>query len=265
MTYHLENRFNKFNDEFVLIFPYKLYDAANASLDLIKWTKDGTSILVYTTYFEEKVLDLYPNLVEIPQFTNFRRQMRAYGFSWYQHKSDLFEFSHTYFKRGHDELLKFVLTRRKQIKLDSIKARDYYIESNDNVVNGSFKMKKTMKIRPRPCVNYATMQKRPYKTRNKSQENSYSGTCEETMIKNTENPEKKVACEIPKIVKKNNNVPFSKATVKERLFDLEVFHSCQSWMLQNDPYLARQFELDSLNASLRHVQQFINIPIHFYD
>lgn len=270
MTYHLENQLNKSTDEFVLIFPYKLFDAANSNLDLIKWTKDGNSILVYTSFFEEKVIDMYPSLVEIPQFTNFRRQMRAYGFTWYQHKEDLFEFSHTYFKRYQPDLLKFVLTRRKQMKFDSVRSRNLYKESTlDDVVNTPFKLRKTMKSRSRTPINYATIQKRPYRTKSKIQEDSIIITTPKDVCppQNEDQVEKLIPIQSINTKPSHTKNSFfnNKVSLKERLFDLEVFHSCQSWMLQQDPWLARQFELDLLNDSLQHVQRFVDIPIHFYD
>ena len=266
MTYHLESRFDKSNDDFVLIFPYKLFDAANANLDLIKWTKDGNSVLVYTDLFEENILTLYPNLVEIPQFTNFRRQMRAYGFTWYQHRSDLFEFSHNHFKRDKPEQLKFVLTRRKQVKLDSLIARNIYLEDNmDELLNTPLRLRKSMKVRSKTPVNYAAMQKRPYKTRTKMLEVAKQLEAEESLNQTSVQTEENVPNEKNIQQATIKTPPMSKAMLKEKIFDLEVFHSCQSWMLQNDPMLARQFELDNLNSSLQHLRQLVDIPIYFYD
>ncbi len=59
-----------------------------------------------------QVMNVYPGLVAICTFANFRRQLRAYNFDWYVNDKGQIEFAHHYFLRGHPELVSQILTKR---------------------------------------------------------------------------------------------------------------------------------------------------------
>ena len=95
-------------------FPEKLWAAVNdKQSDIISWSKDGKSIIVEDKLFVGEVMKFHPGLVQIASFTNFRRQLREYGFDWYINNKCEFEFSHPCFTRGRPELLRELQSRRK--------------------------------------------------------------------------------------------------------------------------------------------------------
>ena len=57
-------------------------------------------------------MTLYPGLVAISTFANFRRQLRAYNFDWFVNAEGDIEFHHPYFLRGHPELVSMIVTKR---------------------------------------------------------------------------------------------------------------------------------------------------------
>ena len=101
-------------------FPEKLWEAVNDSeRDLISWSADGTAIVVNEQRFEREVSSVFPGLVQISSFSNFRRQLREYGFGWKAEKGSFgtyFRFYHPNFRSGRQDLLCDVLTRRKASK-----------------------------------------------------------------------------------------------------------------------------------------------------
>ena len=118
MTYHMEQVPLKKSPagevEHRITFPHKLWDAVNEDSGLLKWSMSNNSFLVNEDRFEKLVMRTHPGLVQIPTFTNFRRQLRWYCFDW-NCLNDLgdFEFSHPSFEKGNPELLDGVLTRRR--------------------------------------------------------------------------------------------------------------------------------------------------------
>ena len=95
-------------------FPEKLWAAVNDKQSgIISWSKDGKSIIVEDKLFVGEVMKFHPGLVQIASFTNFRRQLREYGFDWYINNTCEFEFSHPCFTRGRPELLRELQSRRK--------------------------------------------------------------------------------------------------------------------------------------------------------
>ena len=95
-------------------FPNKLWDAISEDTGLISWSTDGCAITVDEEQFEEEVLDKLPGLVQIACFANFRRQLREYGFDWWeQNGTQNLHFQHPCFQRDRKDLLPGVMTRRK--------------------------------------------------------------------------------------------------------------------------------------------------------
>lgn len=97
------------------VFPEKLWEAVNADRGLLAWSADGRSIVVEDNDEKFRLLvdRMYPDLVDIPTFANFRRQLREYGFAWTYNSETLeFDFTHPCFARGRPDLLHGVLTRR---------------------------------------------------------------------------------------------------------------------------------------------------------
>ncbi|KAI8793095.1 IPF1 [Biomphalaria glabrata] len=90
-------------------FPLKLYEIANDGL-IIKWTNDGTGLLVEENEFEQNVMLLYPGFVQVETFHNLRRLFRDYNFLFrvlrkrkpYGAKV---EFRHPYFNRDSPALI----------------------------------------------------------------------------------------------------------------------------------------------------------------
>ena len=95
-------------------FPEKLWDAvSDPHSDIISWSNDGKSIVVEDKLFVGEVMKQHPGLVQIASFTNFRRQLREYGFDWYINSKCEFEFSHPCFTRCRPELIRELQSRRK--------------------------------------------------------------------------------------------------------------------------------------------------------
>ena len=95
-------------------FPEKLWDALNdQSSDCLRWSTDGKSILVEDKKFTSDIMTRHPGLVQITSFTNFRRQLREYGFDWYINNKCEFEFTHPCFARESPDLLESMQSRRK--------------------------------------------------------------------------------------------------------------------------------------------------------
>ena len=57
-------------------------------------------------------MSLYPGLVAISSFANFRRQLRVYNFECFGCEEEELEFQHPDFIRGHPELVCQIQTRR---------------------------------------------------------------------------------------------------------------------------------------------------------
>ncbi|ESO03941.1 hypothetical protein HELRODRAFT_172976 [Helobdella robusta] len=277
-------------EETLLIFPYKLFDAANLNLGLITWTPNGNAISVDSSCFEEQIMFLHPYLVEIPNFANFRRQMRAYGFSWKLISDDIFEFSHEYFKRYRQDLLKFVLTRRKQMKLNALK--DKIDESYLNLPS-SVNWRRSLRSRPDSVktfqINRSKPQRKPYMRRlgisqpvgvdafSDNQDSNISNaffTENDVMYLSANFCSPHNYCSPVTNDEYLNNEPnlyhsqinynsFPNAPF-DRL-DFEIYHSCLSWMLQHDPVLAREYEVDMLTDCLKNMQKHVDVPIYFYD
>ena len=93
-------------------FPAKLYDVCNDG-HLVKWNRNGSISVIDEEAFEKQVMDLYPGFLQIPNFLNFRRLFREYGFEWVINQDDILEFSHPLFVRGRRQLLPDIRTRRK--------------------------------------------------------------------------------------------------------------------------------------------------------
>ena len=89
-------------------FPTKLFMAANSQNDLIRWSDDGRSIIVDDGQFESEVMTVFPGLVQIASFPNFRRQLREYSFNWSINIDSEFEFCHPYFLKGREDILEEV-------------------------------------------------------------------------------------------------------------------------------------------------------------
>lgn len=100
-------------------FPTKLWEAINSPKHLISWSDDGLSVVVDDQNFEKNVMKTFPGLVQIPSFANFRRQMRWYGFSWRVDEDDFFVFEHPFFQIGREDLLEYVVTRRRKRRVHS--------------------------------------------------------------------------------------------------------------------------------------------------
>ena len=95
-------------------FPEKLWAAvSDPHSDIISWSNDGNSIVVEDKLFVGEVMKHHPGLVQIASFTNFRRQLREYGFDWYINSKCEFEFSHPCFTRSRPELIRELQSRRK--------------------------------------------------------------------------------------------------------------------------------------------------------
>ncbi|CAI9717272.1 XP_009051111.1hypothetical protein LOTGIDRAFT_159233 [Octopus vulgaris] len=112
-------------------FPEKLYAVVEDGR-ILRWDSNGVRIsLGFPTQqnasnslieenpgpknYEALVMDLYPGFVQIPQFTNLRRLFREYSFGWHVSSRGVFSFSHPYFRRGRQDLLANIKTRRKTI------------------------------------------------------------------------------------------------------------------------------------------------------
>ncbi|GAB1598642.1 hypothetical protein LOTGIDRAFT_159233 [Argonauta hians] len=112
-------------------FPEKLYSVVEDGC-ILRWDNNGVRIslgspTLYNTSnsilednpgpknYEALVMDLYPGFVQIPLFTNLRRLFREYSFGWHVSSRGVFSFSHPYFRRGRQDLLANIKTRRKTI------------------------------------------------------------------------------------------------------------------------------------------------------
>ena len=240
---------SKMPEDTAVLFPAKLFRAANARSGLIEWSDDGSALQVNSLTFEHLVMSLHPNLVEIPNFANFRRQMRAYGFGWSLLFGDIFEFRHNYFKRGRPDLLKCVLTRRKQIKFDAAKRyvhnqRSLRFDPDYPKVRSSFGIVKRQYHRKQKIKPFNSG--RLLLSEEIDEYNQKDGVLEDFLSsKNLKN------C----------------AALPMRLtdsIDFELHHSCLSWFLQQDPMCARHYEQDMLMDCLSHMTDLVKIPIYFY-
>ena len=95
-----------------LLFPRKLWDAANSDKTLITWNEDGNGVCINESDYETRILSTHPDLVIIPTFANIRRQFREYGFNWsYLIETNEFVFSHIHFLRNRTRPVVFGLWR----------------------------------------------------------------------------------------------------------------------------------------------------------
>lgn len=97
-------------------FPEKFWAVVNDTNDMLYWGENGDTIIVDDKKYEEGIMGSYPGFVQINSFANLRRLLREYGFSWSIRDNGFFEFSHSHMKRGRQDLLKGVKTKRKAMK-----------------------------------------------------------------------------------------------------------------------------------------------------
>ena len=111
-----EKPFKKKTINYKKRFPEKLWEAASdESSDLISWAADGNSLFVHEDRFENEILETHPGLMMVKSFTNFRRQLREYGFEWRQNSIEmLFHFNHPCFRRDAPHLVKGIETWRRR-------------------------------------------------------------------------------------------------------------------------------------------------------
>ena len=96
-------------------FPHKLWLAAHSEgCSIFRWSENGCTLLVCEKEFEDHVMTKYPDLVQVPSFVNFRRQLREYGFEWHINSvNDEFEFHHPLFSRDNPKIIPKLHIRRR--------------------------------------------------------------------------------------------------------------------------------------------------------
>ena len=118
----------------IVSFPHRLWAIVSKYKDgLIRWSVDGTKIIIDEKSFEEEILDKYTGLLRSNKLRSFKRRLNAYGFRTVvsrisdaggaggdkSPKSKLkvqCEFSHPNFQRGKPHLLKHVICQDPSYK-----------------------------------------------------------------------------------------------------------------------------------------------------
>ena len=115
----------------IVSFPHRLWAIVSKYKDgLIRWSADGTKIIIDEKSFEDEILDKYTGLLRSNKLRSFKRRLNAYGFRTVVSRigeagSDKSskgkmkvqcEFSHPNFQRGKPHLLKHVICQDPSYK-----------------------------------------------------------------------------------------------------------------------------------------------------
>lgn len=291
MTYHMERHSPWWQVEstevfpkgkFALQFPWKLWHAASSLPDLVSWNEVGTEIEVNADDFERQVMTVYPGLVEISTFANFRRQMREYGFVWIQRKDTAeFTFSHPCFLRDRKDLLHLVVTRRRSRKLgraDKLPVRrNEYSKSSAVSPSATFppsnwgsstKKRSSDETRhsPEKITRQSTYLTSPGFKRSRIDLIRKRTPTNQTPVKKFHVSLSSASAEMVR----GERVNFDRKKGYEEVGQEEQqeeawWNNCFHWVLQQDPDLSRQYEIDYMTASLKEQNQRLGgVPFHFY-
>jgi len=105
-------------------FPIKLWSAISSCPDdLLRWSDDGTDVLVNEERFEE-LIDHYPSLLRQPTLSSLRRLFAVYEFHYEDcEKTGWKRYSHPYFVRCEPDLLELFVLSHQTRRYNARRAR----------------------------------------------------------------------------------------------------------------------------------------------